>query len=232
MKKINYLIILVLIVLISNMWGQTEKIAVALKVNGTVEYKHSDEDEFSKTLKQGAVLQNEDVISTGKQGYAVLVFIDDKSQLTIHENTEFVIQRKQTDSNILKRVSMQYGKIKANVNRQKNDEFIISTPTSVAAVKGTIFWILSDPDQGDQFFGVEGMVEIENLISNRTIMMLQQEKTTSTPDGEIDKEKYEQQELPGIGSSGQDEDMEEEVLRIRFKNDEGEIKYLEIKYEE
>ena len=232
MKKINYLIIFVLIILISNIGAQTEKIAVALKVGGQVEYKHSDEDEFSKNLKQGSVLQNEDVISTGKQGYAVLVFIDDKSQLTIHENTEFVIQRKQTDSNILKRVSMQYGKIKANVNKQKNDEFIISTPTSVAAVKGTIFWILSDPDQGDQFFGVEGMVEIENLISNRTIMMLQQEKTTSTPDGEIDKEKYEQPDLPGSSSSGEGQDTEEKVLRIRFKNAEGEIKYLEIKYEE
>ncbi|MCF7886487.1 MAG: FecR family protein [Candidatus Marinimicrobia bacterium] len=233
MKNLYYSVIVILLgCFITQMNGQTAKIAVALKTQGEVLYKHADEDKFNKDVETGTIFQNGDVISTDKDGYAVLVFIDDKSQLTIHENSNFVITRQEENSHILKRVSMEYGKLKATIQKQKDDEFIISTPTSVAAVKGTIFWVISDPKEGDQFYGIEGLIEIRNILSNRVLTLQKMEKSTSTPDGGLEKEKIEDEDVPGTTYQDQNGAGEEKVLRLRYKNKEGKIKHLEIIYEE
>ena len=72
-------------------------------------------------------------------------FIDDKSTLKI-ENSEAVITG-QRQQEYIKKINLDSGTVKNYV--KQNVDFVIQTPTSVASVKGTDFWLISD-DSGDQ----------------------------------------------------------------------------------
>ena len=66
-----------------------EKIAVATKVIGSVEFVRGKD--FAKSLNKGHIVESGDIISTGKGGFVALLFIDDKSALKIKENSEAII---------------------------------------------------------------------------------------------------------------------------------------------
>lgn len=226
MKTKKY-IWLILVVLLTTLHAN-EKVAVTIKSKGEVKYKKEKEKKFDKELIVGAALENKDEISVGGKSYASIVFIDDKSMLNIHENTNFIVRRDRKNSKIIKRISMEYGRLRANIHKDANNEFIISTPTSVAAVKGTIFWVFSDEEDGDTFYGIEGSVEITNLISNKKILLAKNEKGSSSKQGDLDKTAVTEEELP----TEESQDGESKVIRIPFENEDGEIKYLEIHYRE
>ena len=228
MKTKNiYKIILISILIFSTLFGN-EKVAVTIKSKGIVKFKKETDKKFDKKLQVGSTLENKSEITVGKKSFASIIFIDDKSMLNIHENTNFIVRRDVKNSKIIKRISMEYGKVLANVNKDRNNEFIISTPTSVAAVKGTIFWVISDESDGDTFYGIEGSVEITNLASNKVVILGKNEKGTSTKDGKLDKEPIKPNQVP----QAQTQEAETKVIRVQYKNDEGEIKYLEINYKE
>ena len=48
-------------------------------------------------------------------------------------------------------------------NKRKTKTFRVETPVSVALVKGTKFAVVVNPSGVDQFYGMEGLVEIMNL---------------------------------------------------------------------
>ena len=76
-----YRIIVPLLICISS-FLIASKIAVATKVQGSVDLKEVGKKEF-KVLKAGTILADGDKIRTGKTGFAVVIFIDDKSILKI-----------------------------------------------------------------------------------------------------------------------------------------------------
>ena len=115
-------------------------------------------------MRAGSILDDGDKIRTGKSGFVSIIFIDDKSTLKIKENSEAVITGRRTTKDISKKINMDVGTVRATVNKQ-NSNFVIQTPTSVASVKGTDFWLLSDPISGDEVIGLDGIV---NLINNET----------------------------------------------------------------
>ena len=98
--------------------------------------------EFS-SLKTGSILEDGDKIRTGNSGFVAIIFIDDKSTLKIKENSEAVITGQRTTKNISKKINLDGGTIRASISKQ-NVDFVIQTPTSVASVKGTDFWLISD----------------------------------------------------------------------------------------
>ena len=51
--------------------------------------------------------------------------------------------------------------VRATVTKQ-NTDFVIQTPTSVASVKGTDFWLITNPETGDQIIGIEGIIGLTN----------------------------------------------------------------------
>ena len=136
------------------------KIAVATKVKGPVEIMPIGKKGFSD-LEPGTILSDGDKIRTGPSGFTAIIFIDDKSTLKVKDNSEVVITGKRTAASISKKINMDEGTIRATVKKQ-NTDFVIQTPTSVASVKGTDFWLLSDPETGDQIIGIEGIVGLVN----------------------------------------------------------------------
>jgi hypothetical protein len=235
MKTISKVsLITILLALVSMTAVAQEPIGVIAKSSGTTFHKKFNADDYSPNAIMGTQLKNNDWIKTGDDGFVAIFFLDDKSQLKVKGNSEMEILAAVERGKISKTISLDYGTVKASVNKQKG-EFRIATPTSVASVKGTEWWVESD-ENGGIFSVVEGVVEVENLISGTVQNVGQDETATSSPDGTVDVEETDEDAIP----DDPDEDVEEEEtgstiheLRIRMVNEEtNSEKFIIIEYAE
>ncbi len=229
MKAIKWINLkfVICIMLISGLFA-AERIAVTTKVTGNVDY--TPVNKSLTDLKPGAVLANGDKIKTGSNGFVALVFIDDKSALKIKENTELEITGKREASSIAKKINMGQGTLRAKVTKQTKSDFVIQTPTSVASVKGTDFWLISDPLAGDRLIGLEGIVSFTNIMSGMTMDITTGLTGNSSKDGKLETGTTNPDAIP-TDPEGDEEDTKKSELRIRLQGPDGTIKTLIIEYQ-
>ena len=223
-----------------------ESIAITTKSVGVVKYKKFSNEKVNQKLDIGSELFNDDFIRTGKDGFVKFSYLDDGTTIKIHNNTELYVRGKSNNKIINKRLNISNGILKLDVSKQKEDEFTIVTPTSVASVKGTKFIIESNLDFGDKFYGFEGIVEIINKESNKLIRLSKNLKVSSTPDGKIVSEIITPVDMEiineiessidetiiedNINDSGLNEEINELIIIV--KSPSGEEKEIIIKYTE
>ena len=170
------------------------KIAVVTKVKGLVEIMPTGKTEFYD-LKAGTILSSGDKIRTGKSGFTAIIFIDDKSTLKLKGNSEAVITGQRTAASISKKINMDIGTVRATIKKQ-NTDFVIQTPTSVASVKGTDFWLLTDPVTGDQIICVEGTVGLVNSETGEDVDVTEGMSCISIPDGTLELSETDPSSIP------------------------------------
>ena len=221
------IILIVLFFFASGFLAAADGVAVTTKVKGTAEIRPSDDKEF-KSILPAMVLFDRDFIRTQANGFIVMVYLDDKSMLKVKGNTNLEIQGKRERGGISKRIDMTGGTLKAEISNQRKGDFVVSTPTSVASVKGTSFWITTDPQLGDKLYGLEGLVELLNLVSGEIITVGPDQTGFSNINGSILLSATIPQDIPE-----DDEEVGEEIkeLRIRFRNADGEEHDLIIEYD-
>ena len=207
-------------------WIHGNKIAVTTKVKGLVEIMPIGKDNFA-SLKPGTILSDGDKIRTGSSGFTAIIFIDDKSTLKLKENSEAVITGQRSARSIAKKINMDVGTVRATVNKQ-NSNFVIQTPTSVASVKGTDFWMITDPVDGDLVIGLEGLVTLTNNESGAEVDVIEGTSGSSTPDGVVDVEETEESSIP---EDPTDQDEQQAEIKIYFEGPNGEQKVMIIEYE-
>ncbi len=220
----NGLNITIFIIFISFM--QANKVAVTTKVKGLVEIMPVGKDNFLN-LKPGTILADGDKIRTGSSGFTALIFIDDKSTLKLKENSEVVINGQRSARSIAKKINMDIGTIRATVNKQ-NSNFVIQTPTSVASVKGTDFWMITDLVDGDLVIGLEGVVSLTNNETGTEVDVTEGTSGASTPDGNVIVEETEESSIPDDPT---DQDEQQSEIKIYFEGPNGEQKVLIIDYQ-
>ena len=223
MKKIIYIILISSVILSI---GFANKIAVTTKVKGVVEIMPVGKKDFSN-LKPGTILSDGDKIRTGSKGFAAIIFIDDKSTLKLKENSEAVITGQRSAASISKKINMDVGTVRATVTKQ-NTDFVIQTPTSVASVKGTDFWLLTDPENGDQIIGLEGIVGLTNNETGQEVDVSEGMSGISTPDGNIGLEETDQSSIPDDPS---DESDGPSQIKIYLEGPNGEQRVMIIEYQ-
>lgn len=218
-----------LCLLIPNTSLAADKVAVATKVSGMVQHQYGNKPKGS-VLKPGTVLEDGDLVKTGVNGYATLIFIDDKSMLKVKENTAIKIQGKREATSISKKIDMEKGTLRAKVSEQRQGDFVIQTPTSVASVKGTDFWILSDPFKGDMLIGIAGIVTFTNVFSGESLDIFAGITGNSAPDGSLSSEKTDPVTIPVDPGEDSDEQGRSQ-LKIQFKGPNNQLKTLIIEYQ-
>ena len=202
-----------------------DRIAVATKVIGSVHYTRGKAG--AKILKKGHIFESGDILKTDNDGFAVLIFIDDKSALKIKENSTLTITGKRGARAIAKEIKMESGTIRVQVRKQKKGGYIIRTSVSVASVKGTDFWLISDKNTGDSIIGIEGVVMLMNQKSGETLNITSGITGFSTQDGAIQSFKTDPKTIPNDPTAGEGDDKK---LEIEFKDASGKRKTLIIKY--
>ena len=201
-----------------------ERIAVATKVIGDVHYIRGS---GSKTpLKNGHIFETGDVLITEKNGFAALIYIDDKTALKVQENSELIISGKRSAQAIAKDIRLKGGTLRAQVNKQKKRGFTIRTSVSVASVKGTDFWMISNKS-GDSLIGLEGVVTLSNIISGESLDITSGKSGISTSDGNVQSFKTDPKTIPDDPS---DNATGSQKLEIEFQDALGKKKTLIIEY--
>ncbi len=171
------------------------KIAVTTKVSGKVDIEQAGRSGLS-ALKPGTILLDGDRIITGKNGFTALIYIDDKSMVKITGNTEVIIKGTRSAGSIAKQVNIDHGTLRALVNKQRKGEFVVQSPTSVASVKGTNFWMITDPETGDGLIVLEGLVSLTNLVSGETTDVGAGTTGTSSTDGSVETSETNPSDIP------------------------------------
>ena len=160
-----------------------DPLAVVTKSSGSVNYKKFDTKNIKKP-KMGMSIYNDDFFQTDKDGFVSFLYLDDATLIMMHKNSELYMRGKVDSKAITKRVNVGTGSVRFDVKKQKDEEFTVVTPTSVASVKGTDFFLNTDA-LGDNFYGFEGVVEVLNKESNTIINLTKNTKVTSLTDGTI-----------------------------------------------
>ena len=198
-------------------------IAVTTKAKGNVNHRAWNSEDYFNLLPAKS-LNDGDHIQTGDDGFGALVYLDDKSMIKIKENTNFDVMGTKNQGQISKRIKINNGIVKASIQTGKIGGFVIETPTSVATVKGTEFWMVTS-SEGDQVFGLEGTIELKNIISGEIIMIGVDETGTSLQTGEINVATTDPSKVPT-----EDEKQEINEFDIHFEGPDGDQKTMKIRY--
>ena len=108
-----------------------------------------------------------------------------------------------------------------------NRDFIVQTSVSVASVKGTDFWVISDSKIGDSVIGLEGVVSLSNRKSGEKIDIKAGITGFSTEDGSLQSFKSDPKNTPIDLTQNDDKDKQLEII---FKDSSGKEKKLIIEY--
>jgi len=191
MKKAFRCIFLSLLFLNSLAFSQ-DVLATIFKTSGNVTVRQLGKTEFDLPARNLLNLHKGEAIRTGQDGFSVLMFKEDKSLVKVWKNSLVEL----SEDYSIRTLKMKEGKVFFDVKKGGRNSYRIETPTSVASVKGTQFWVISSPEYGDRFYGVRGEVEIINLITGMETMLQANQMVISTNDGKVLSMPVESNEIP------------------------------------
>lgn len=198
----------------------SQDIALILKTIGTVEVNAGQDGDWM-LAKRGMRLSSGHVIRTGDKSLAAIVFTDDKSLIKIRANSEITIKGTREEKRVTRSIFMRLGDLWAKVT--KGNPFQVETPSGVAAVKGTEFYVLVGDLGGMFVFCRDGLIELLHRLGRMELNPGERGEMDPTR-GPV-KTKVGPGEMPNWADS---DDVENE-LRIEFEKD-GVKKYLKIRY--
>jgi hypothetical protein len=221
--RIVSLAMLLLIVGVQTTPAQEAKgIAVTLAVDGDVQFVR---DGKTTDLPMPTVFNAGDKVLTGDNGFCAVMFTDDKSQLKIRPNSEVTLGAERNDDfSLAKKVSLEAGELFTEVTQMKGS-LQIATPTAVASVKGTEFWVIF-ADGTTRNITLEGIVDLLSLLTG------ERQDVPAGMEGEVDQAGaialrnldvdnvprfLDEMELQEIEVKFIDEDGNEKTLKIQVK---------------
>ena len=180
-----------------------KEMAVSIKVKGDVRVIRAMEE---VKLTKGAILKEGDEVKTGKDGYALIKYLERGIIVEVKPNSSISIPIDTSKKRIgrLRRIKLFFGEI---ISIIKGKSFEVETPNAVAAVKGTKFSVSKSGDT-TRVFVFSGTVILKNQA------------------GEIEIH-------PGeagvcIGNAPPGATKAPKKIQIEFENDKGTVRILEI----
>jgi len=204
--------------------SNSKDIAIILKSKGQVKVRAGNSGKW-RYAKQGMRINSGDIIKTGDNALAALMFTDDKSLVKIRENSSIAIKGKRKKTSLAKKLRFAFGQIWVKVKKQKT-EFHVETPSGTAVVKGTEFYHFVDRDGNSIIIGIEGLVSLKNKYGE--VLIKSGETGKSSKGTAPTSGKTEGSDVPNWGQ----EDGIENFLEFEFEDSDGNKKVLKIKYQD
>lgn len=145
---------------------ETTPIALIKKIVQDVSYRTVDASDW-EVAKTGAPLRSGEQIKTGFKSLALVLFTDGTGLLRVRENSTMYIYGEKADNKINKNTFIEKGLVGFDVNKQDAEEFKFTTPTAVAAIRGTAGYIEVGKDSSTTIVCDHGKIEVESLIGTK-----------------------------------------------------------------
>lgn len=232
MMKKTYIPLVVVILLILGLALQDILAAMAERPIAYVRRLKPQVDVFnspkSTEAEQGEPLFNGDTLVTDDNGYAAVQFMD-KSIGKVKPGSRLVMNGEVGGpDNTSGRISLELGEIFMEVTGRSDSDFEIVTSSAVASVKGTEF----GASHNEYFWVEEGIVEILSTETGDTATLTELRYGQVNDDGSITTGDLSRDELDELNEGFDDQDNMPmpRTLKLRFRNDEGELREIEIIY--
>lgn len=182
-----------------------QDVAVVIKAKGEVKIFSTKE---TKDAKNGSILCIGDELKTGKDGFAVVRYLDKGTIIEIMPQSSVSFPEKTTrDSKKVSRVKLFFGEI---ISIIKGKSFEIETPNSVASVKGT-------------------HLRIQHISDTTTVDVISGVVNLSNENGSIDISEGESGRC--IGNSKPEKISKPKKIIIEFEDEKNQTRYLELEIE-
>jgi len=180
----------------------------------------------------GETLNHGDHPNTNGNTRAAIRFTDDGSIIRMNESCTLQIRAEGERTAMRKTLAIEVGELWARINRRENAEYRIETPTAVAAVKGTEFYIRVADDGATTIITVDGVLDFFNDIGTVEIpagytgtitdASAAPEKTETAPE--------EVTSFRALGDEDEATSQEEEMVEIEipFMDEDGNVKTMVI----
>ena len=157
-----------------------ESIALITKLRGNAKYKIASESKFKSNVQVNTPLFTGNKIKTKSQSFSQVVYLDDRSTVSIYPKTEVTINGTIEKRMIRKHVDVSGGILRVKVFDQIISEFKLTTPNSELTCNKCDFWIISEKKAGDHFYKISGNITVKNpsmienikLVNDSTIISL------------------------------------------------------------
>ena len=188
--------------------------------------KKSPATEWEKASK-GETLTSGDYLRTGKKSLAIVKFTDN-SMLRVRELSEMRILGEIRGTALSKTVDIQTGGFGFDIRKQQDEEFIFTSPTSVASIRGTK-GKMTTGSEGDTMIVTEGTINLTNNASQRNVTLPAGTIGFSNPDGSISSRKATDRELAGANEAISGGGSQHE-LKLDLRDPQGNKRELRIHY--
>jgi ferric-dicitrate binding protein FerR (iron transport regulator) len=222
MKNLKYMTFILLSFFLLQATVLAGPVAIVVKARGNVQMVFGSSSK-KMIVKTGTRLYSGSKIITQNHSFAAIKFLDDGSLVRIRPNSTCTVEAKRQKSSFFKNLFLEVGTIFSQIVKQKG-VFRITTPTSVASVKGTAFWTKQEFKGGTYYYGEEGVVELSN---KKGWALLRSGETgyVSSPNSRPVVRKSKKGEKPEL-----DEDKTTiDEFELHFQNPKGESKSLRFK---
>lgn len=186
------------------------------------------EKEFE--AKKASPLYSGDTLSTDDNGFALVQFVD-KSFAQVKPQSSLIVNGSvNNDKSTAARIVLETGEIFLNVTKRTNSDFEVATNSSVASVKGTQFGARFD----DYFYVLEGVIELVSNRTGETVSLGENTFGQVNDDGSIESGELTDDEVDNLRKENSefDDQLEPKTLKLRFRDANGQIREIEIKYYE
>jgi hypothetical protein len=209
----------------------SESSNVALVKKTVNDVKKKTPDTNWEKAKIGMPLMGEDQVSTGTRSFALVKFSADNSIVRVREQSLLTVKGEGPKQSLVKEVYLDKGGVGFSVTKQRqNQEFRLTSPTSVASIRGTKGW-WSRSEQADTLIVIEGLVNLRNRNSNREVDVGAGFIGISYADGTVILRPATAEELETAEKYATADETSNE-LKFELKDQKGNTKTLKLQYKD
>jgi hypothetical protein len=174
----------------------------------------------------GDVLLAGDQVKTGKKSLAILKFTD-RSIIRLREQSELTVTADGNRGSLIKTLNLGGGSFGFDVKKQQNERFRLTSPTSVASIRGTQGKLASG-NGNDTLVVLEGLVNLRNNVSNHDTDVAAGYIGFSSQDGSLSVRQASPDELADASSAALGGSNNE--LKLEFQDPKGIKRELKLHY--
>ena len=208
-------------------------LAIVRRVKPQVVVKHSEKREW-KNVDMGEKLFNSDTLVTREKGYAAVQFMD-KSLVKIKPGSMLILQGEvKNKRSTAAQLALEFGSVFLDVKEQESS-FDVTSGSAVGTVKGTEFGCSVEKNGSTRFWVAEGKVTVTASQTGKSIDLNERMFADITPDGVIESTgRLSRSEVKELVDEYEtlDNTSVPKTLKLRFKNNDGETKEIDVNYYE
>lgn len=189
--------------------------------------KRSGQGDWSGATK-GEILLSGDQVRTGQKSLALIKFLDN-SIVHVRELSLLTLSSDAANGNQTKSVQLSAGAVGFSVQKQQNQLFRLTSPTSVASIRGTKGKWAGGKGQ-DTLVITEGLVNLRNTVADSSIDVPSGFIGFSNQDGTLSSRRATAQELADANNAASGGSSNE--LNLELKDSKGNKKELKIRFKQ